>query len=227
MARKEEEEKSILTPRQRTVLEAISGENYFTKRFYLAGGTALAEFYLKHRLSEDLDFFTEKQEVNPLALMRFFQTKSAVLQIENIETKRVLGLHTFFLHFKDRAVLKVDFNYYPFPRIERCARFGKLEVESIYDIGVDKVHTVVLKPRARDYIDLYFIVRERGYNLRNLLIQAKAKFDWDISLVELGARLMEAAEMTDYPRMLKPVDHREWKDFFVEEARKLKKDIFK
>ncbi len=27
-------------------------------QFYLTGGTALAEFYLKHRKSNDLDFFT-------------------------------------------------------------------------------------------------------------------------------------------------------------------------
>jgi predicted nucleotidyltransferase component of viral defense system len=29
------------------------------RRFYLTGGTALAAFYLHHRLSEDLDFFSE------------------------------------------------------------------------------------------------------------------------------------------------------------------------
>ncbi|TSD03119.1 MAG: Uncharacterized protein Greene071436_346 [Parcubacteria group bacterium Greene0714_36] len=58
-------------------------------------------------------------------------------------------------------------------------------------------------------------------------MQAKAKFDWDISAMDLGARFLEAAEARDYPRMLKPIDHQEWKDFFVEEARKLKKQIFK
>lgn len=29
-----------------------------TQEFYLTGGTALSAFYLQHRLSEDLDFFT-------------------------------------------------------------------------------------------------------------------------------------------------------------------------
>jgi predicted nucleotidyltransferase component of viral defense system len=28
--------------------------------FYLTGGTALSAFYLRHRLSEDLDFFSEE-----------------------------------------------------------------------------------------------------------------------------------------------------------------------
>ena len=221
------EARSILTPHRREVLAAIAGEQYFTHRFYLAGGTALAEFYLKHRLSEDLDLFSERAEVNPIPIARFFENRAKALQIAKFETKRVLGLHSFFLHFRNRDVLKVDFNYYPFPRIEKGTRFGKLAVESIYDIGVDKVHTVVMRPRARDFVDIYFIIKEKGYGLADLLRQAKAKFDWDLSSLELGARLMEAVQLTDYPRMSKKIDHREWKEFFVEEARKLKRKIFK
>lgn len=220
-------ETSILTPHQRRVLEALAGERYFAERFYLAGGTALAEFYLRHRLSEDLDLFSEKTEVNPLPIMRFFNIHARELEIRKIETKRVLGLHSFFLHFQDGAMLKVDFNYYPFPRIEKGVRFKQLQVESIYDIGVDKVHTIALRPRARDYIDVYFIVKEKHYDFNDLLMQAKAKFDWDISPIELGARFIEAARATDYPHMLIPINHKEWQQFFVAEARKLKKKIFK
>jgi chemotaxis methyl-accepting protein methylase len=58
-------------------------------------------------------------------------------------------------------------------------------------------------------------------------MKAKAKFDWDISSLELGTRLLETAKITDYPRMLKKIDHEEWKKFFIEEARKLQKEIFK
>ena len=60
-----------------------------------------------------------------------------------------------------------------------------------------------------------------------MLMHAKAKFDWDITFIELGARLKEASKMADYPRMVKKIDHNEWKQFFVDEAKKLKKDIFK
>jgi chemotaxis methyl-accepting protein methylase len=83
-----------------------------------------------------------------------------------------------------------------------------------------------MKPRARDFIDIYFLVKEKGYNFQDLLMQAKAKFDWHIDAIQLGSRLLEATEVADYPRMLKKIDHQEWKQFFVEEARKLKKEIF-
>ena len=45
--------KSILTPFQKDVLELVSKNPIFTKNFYLTGGTALSEFYLRHRESED------------------------------------------------------------------------------------------------------------------------------------------------------------------------------
>ncbi len=48
--------KTILTPTQRQVLDILAKNSKFTS-FYLTGGTALSEYYLHHRLSEDLDFF--------------------------------------------------------------------------------------------------------------------------------------------------------------------------
>lgn len=56
--------KTILTPKQSQFLELISQDKQITKRFYLTGGTALSEFYLQHRLSYDIDLFTEKEEVD-------------------------------------------------------------------------------------------------------------------------------------------------------------------
>jgi len=219
--------KSILTSHQKEVLELISQEDYFTKRFYLAGGTALAEFYLQHRLSEDLDFFNEKEEVNPIPIIRFFENSTKKLNINKIETKRVFGLYTLFLHFQDQKILKVDFSYYPFTRIEKGLKFKNLEIESIYDIGIDKVQTVIVNPRVRDFIDIFFIIKEKKYSFEELLMQAKAKFDWDISLMELGARFLEGSKMADFPRMVNPIDHKEWQNFFIKEAKKLKKDLFK
>jgi len=223
----EEKNKSILTIHQKKVLNLICDEKYFTKRYYLAGGTALAEFYLKHRISEDLDFFIEKEEVDAISVTRFFEKNKNKLGVKNFETKKVLGLFSLFFNFNDGEKLKVDFNYYPFPLIEKGVNYKNLRVESIYDIAVDKVHTIVLNPRARDFIDIYFIIKEKNYSFEDLIMKAKAKFDWHISAVELGARFLQAAELKDYPRMLKKIDHKKWKQFFIDYAKSLKKQIFK
>ncbi len=56
--------KKILSKHQKHFLDFAAKQNYIFENFYLTGGTALAAFYLRHRLSEDLDFFNEKEEVN-------------------------------------------------------------------------------------------------------------------------------------------------------------------
>jgi len=66
--------KTILTPKQLDFLELVQQDKQITKRFYLTGGTPLAEFYLKHRLSEDIDLFTQEKEVDPKK--KFLLTKT-------------------------------------------------------------------------------------------------------------------------------------------------------
>lgn len=145
---------------------------------------------------------------------------------KSFDYRQFFGLHSFQLIFDAHNALKVDFNYYPFTRIEKGMWYKNISVDSALDIAVNKVHTIAMKPRARDFIDIYFIIRQYHHNLKELLMLAKAKFDWHIDPVQLGTRFFAAADATDFPRMLKPIKHQEWKSFFVEEARKLKKDIF-
>lgn len=67
----------ILSSRQVAILEFIGKEKNLVQNFYLSGGTPLAAFYLHHRYSEDLDFFSE-QEIDMLALgAQFMKAKEA------------------------------------------------------------------------------------------------------------------------------------------------------
>lgn len=50
----------VLTPSQEKVLLALFENGLGDRGYYLTGGTALAEFYLQPRYSEDLDLFTRK-----------------------------------------------------------------------------------------------------------------------------------------------------------------------
>ena len=63
---------STLTENQKKILAFIANDEMLCGSFYLTGGTALAEYYLRHRLSEDLDFFAEK-EFEPQAISAFFK----------------------------------------------------------------------------------------------------------------------------------------------------------
>lgn len=219
-------EDGILTAEQKRFLDLFSQEDRLRKIFYFTGGTVLTAFYLQHRYSEDIDLFCEKEEVNLLAVRSFLGKVQKEFGIEKVDYRQFLGLHSFQLFFPNQVVLKVDFNYYPFLRIEKGLDYEGIAVDSILDIAVNKVHTIAMQPRARDFIDLFFIVREKKFVMRDLFMHTKAKFDWHIDPVQLGSRFLLAAEKKDYPRMIKPIDHSEWQNFFVEEARKLKSEIF-
>ena len=54
--------KGIITNLQRSFLLSLSTLSD-SRHFYLTGGTALAEFYLGHRCSYDLDLFTTQKEL--------------------------------------------------------------------------------------------------------------------------------------------------------------------
>lgn len=215
---------AILIKEQGQFLDSVAKEPHFRKHFYFTGGTPLSAFYLHHRISEDIDLFSE-EEINLLPIRAFIKKISKPLAIKKVDYRQYFGLHTFELYFTGGKILKIDFNYYPFPRLEKGTVYNGLAVDSILDIAVNKVHTISTQSRARDFIDLYFIIKEKGYRLQDLIMKAKLKFDWHIDPIQLGSRLLTAANTTDYPRMLKKINEREWQNFFIEEAKKLKPEI--
>lgn len=221
--------KTILTPKQLEFLELTQSQPQLTKRFYLTGGTALAEFYLQHRLSEDIDLFTEKEEVNQSLVEAFLKKSAGQLKVKKIKLSQFLGLFSYQLIYQDGEELKVDFNYYPFLRIDKGIKFKNLSVDSLEDIAANKVHTLFMKPRPRDYIDLFFLMTTQNYDLNHLILDAKAKFDWDIDRMNLANQFIRVKELErkDLPKMLKPLDFKKMEEFFLKLAKSLESEIFK
>jgi predicted nucleotidyltransferase component of viral defense system len=215
--------KSVLNALQKEFLDLFIWNKGLTKRFYLSGGTALTEFYLNHRISEDLDFFS-LDEFSLIPIQAFLKDISPKLHCSKIEYRNFMGLHTFFIH-GEKEILKVDFNYYPFPLIEKGKNYGNLSVDSLHDIAVNKLQTIATQPRSRDFIDLYFIIQETGWDINSLQKDARNKFDYFVDSLHLGSQFLQATELKDYPKMIKSLKEKEWQDFFLNEARKLKEEI--
>lgn len=220
--------KSILTAKQLKFLEFVNKQKSVTENFYFTGGTALSEFYLHHRLSEDLDFFS-LEEVKQITVEAFLKKFSQKILLKEIKKKQFLGLFSYTLIYEDNEKLKIDFNYYPFPLIDKGLKFKNIIVDSLYDIAVDKLHTLFMKPRTRDYIDLYFIMKKENYLLPRLILDAKAKFDWDIDKVNLGSQFSRVRDLKDedFPKMVVPFDKKDMENFFLKLAGSLKDQILK
>lgn len=218
--------KIILTPFQQKLLNIIAVDPYVTKHFYLTGGTALSEFYLKHRLSEDFDLFSEKEVYLP-SVVAFLTKIASKVGIVEREHRPFMGLHSFMLLLKNGEKFKMDFNFYPHPRINIGKKYKNLHIDSLYDIAVNKIHTLFMKPRARDFVDLYFIFNETDYSLQRLILDAKAKFDWHIDPLLLGSQMRKVSTLSDFPRMLVPFDKIKMEKFFLSLAKSLEGEIFK
>jgi hypothetical protein len=87
-----EPKSAVLTPFQKKVLEFFSSLKD-SKHFFLSGGMALAEFYLGHRKSFDLDMFTsEKELILPFSRVLEEEMKNEVHRLEADFDKAVMQL---------------------------------------------------------------------------------------------------------------------------------------
>lgn len=202
------------------MLRVIAGSTSLREHFYLTGGTALAGFYLGHRYSEDLDFFSF-EEVDPMGIDIFLKTHKVELGFDSFEYQQSMNRNLYFLKYGNEE-LKIEFTYYPFPQIEKPMVEDGLHIDSALDIAVNKLFTIYQRSTARDYIDLYMLCEKKGYTIKDLLEKARIKFDWHIDPLQLGTQFFKANEAADLPRMIVDLNLDQWRTFFIQEADKLK-----
>ena len=212
--------KSLLTKDQIHFLEFVQTQPQLYHQFYFSGGTALSEFYLQHRFSEDLDFFAEN-DFDAVELNLFLQTHKNDYGANTLQYQQSFNRNLFFLDFGKEQPLKVEFTYYPFPRLEIGMSFGNLSVDSVLDIAVNKAFTLTQKARGRDYFDLFEINQKYGFDFKNLLKLAHQKFDYPINYLQLGKNLVKVTAFLDDPVLIKQIDKKAVEEYFFNQAREL------
>lgn len=218
--------KTILNPFQTKALVDFKKSN-LSKRFYLSGGTALAEFYLRHRLSEDLDFFTQ-EELNIDELKKFINAICKTIPVKKIEFQHGYGLYAFFITTKAGEKHKIDFGQYPFGPIEKLKNFNGILVEGLFDIAVNKAQTISTRPRLRDFIDLYFILKQKPlWTFQELLKKSFEKFEMKADALQISENLLMVRKLEDMPVMIKKLDRKKMEDFFVGEIKKLEGEVWR
>ncbi len=219
--------KSLLSVNQKKFLDFFSEEKSLYSLFYLTGGTALSEFYLQHRYSEDLDFFSEK-EFDIKDITTLIESKKDSFGKPRLEYTQSFNRNIYQLIYPRGESLKVEFTYFPFKRIDTTHKAKNISVDSLLDIAVNKLFTIYQNPRGRDYFDLYFIKEKRGFASINELVRlARIKFDVAIDFLQLGTYMLKVDKFLDDPILKITVDNQQIKDFFSREAKKFKKKIIK
>lgn len=214
-----------LTPTQKTFLVALGQEPDLTTSFYWTGGTVLSSEYLHHRVSDDIDLFTEAERVPMAEILVTLKRLQPAIGYETIDVQTSFNRNLVFLHYRNGTILKTEFTSYPFTRLEKGpVRFG-VTLDSERDIAVNKLFTINQQPRSRDYVDLYFLMTKGGYTLVELRRDAKIKFDWHIDPIQLGSRFTNP-DLSDWPTLVKRISPEEVSRFFEQAAQSLGTDIF-
>ena len=163
---------------QAKVLEALA-KSSLNNKFYWTGGTLLAEKYLQHRESQDIDLFSDNsfsyQEILPLVHQIQKETK-----LKEIEEKKIFSRFEFFIHNGEK--LRFEFVHYDFPKIKSRKKWQGVLIDSLEDLAANKVMSVLDRKEPKDVIDLYFIILKKRYTLEKLLKLACKKFKLKIVL---------------------------------------------
>jgi len=217
--------KTVLTKKQKQLLILLSKQAIITKKFYLSGGTALAEYYLHHRYSEDLDFFSI-DEVDPMAIQIILKKIQKKTKMQSVDFQQSFNRNLFFLHF-DKEVIKTEFTYYPFVQLEKPGIIGNLRVDSLIDIAANKIFTIYQRPKSRDFIDLYLIMEQEKWPFLFLQEKARQKFDTHLDPLQMVSQLLRIGKIKDYPRMITKIDLKELGRFWLSQAADLRTKVLK
>jgi predicted nucleotidyltransferase component of viral defense system len=214
----------VISPLQEDVLTALFDAGLGERGYYLTGGTALAEYYLQHRHSDDLDLFTRAER----------DLQSDIKQVDNIlaslglrvNLQRVSTQHvTIMLESSGTPeVLKIEFAKDVPARMAPPLIQEVVHVDSFEDIAVNKVCTILSRSEPKDFCDLYFILKESKFRLEYLLERAKEKemqFETDEGKLLFAANLMAAGNLEVPLRMIKPLSNAELRQFLVPVAKEL------
>jgi hypothetical protein len=136
---------------QREIITDLIHHDLLKDDFFLTGGTALSVFYLHHRKSNDLDFFSLK----PSDLSEMDFSMKTIWKNKYAKIKE----SPQFLSVLIRQV-KVDFVIDPLSFVETRERYYLspqkfLLIDSIRNILSNKFCTIVSRTEPKDFIDFY------------------------------------------------------------------------
>ena len=168
--------KGTLLPSQKAFLDMFS-KLPDQDQFYFTGGAALSEFHLGHRLSYDLDFFTDQKGL----LLPFSRQIEAECKKQGIPLTVVRRFETFVqLIFEyEGDSLKIDLAFdSPFHLQPALPSEYGVQVNDYEDLKADKVLAFFGRTEPRDAVDLFFLLKQETLDdLLTLAAQKDLGFD--------------------------------------------------
>ncbi|MBF0107409.1 MAG: nucleotidyl transferase AbiEii/AbiGii toxin family protein [Deltaproteobacteria bacterium] len=198
----------ILTPLQEKFMKQIFLDEWFRSHFYLTGGTALSAFYLFHRYSDDLDFFTHGIELLAIPQLMDFVAKKTNTTVERIQTSPNFQRYLVNKELKVDVVSDIEW------RLGAPQLTGTFMVDSLKNIAVNKVGCLLGRLDAKDYVDLYLLLTEKCFDIFELLRLGQNK-DGGLEPFVWASVIADVEKLPMMPRMIRPIKLSELKLFYL------------
>ena len=213
------EKVDVITYEQELLLSEFKSNSYLSSNFYFTGGTALSLYYLQHRESVDLDFFSDRS-FDPQSILQHITTWKQKLDLI-VEYVRQEDTHIYNLTFPNKQMVKVDFAFYPYKQVKKNDEIDGLVIDSLVDIAINKLLTIEQRAEVKDFVDLYFLLDE--FSIWDLISGVQAKFGIKFDPFIIGTDFLKVESFNFLPKMLKPLTLEELKSFFVRKAKEIGK----
>ncbi len=195
--------KEILTKEQAELLPVIGG---FTGGFGLVGGTAIA-LHIGHRESIDFDMFSFKKFGN-LSIRNKITKK---IRIDNVIVDKE-GEFTILI-----KGVKFTFFHYPFD-IKFNENFGyTIKLPSLLTLAAMKAYALGRRPKWKDYVDLYFIIRD-FYRIQEINKLAKKIYGNEFNERNFRNQLIYFDDINYQEKII-------WKNNFETSEKEIKKSL--
>lgn len=162
------------------------------RKFYWTGGTALTYFHLQHRISEDIDFFSESSFRNE-ELIPFIKLIQKSVPLKKVEEKRIYSRHEFFLH--NDSTLRLEFVHYDFVRLKKRKKWNGIRIDSLDDMAANKTMAMLDRHDPKDAFDIYYLIHKSKISPQKLLTLVKKKFGITFPLSTFWDRALLASQM--------------------------------
>jgi predicted nucleotidyltransferase component of viral defense system len=185
---------------------------FFSERrdFFLTGGAALSVFYLDHRLSNDLDLFTIKP-VDWFMIQKYLEWIFKEIKANSKEIVKEPLFQRYQLN-RGGENLIVDFVIDQIPQIdEKKNHFGIIVVDTLLEIAVNKICTLLSRAETKDIIDLFFLQKEGFPIMENLSHAKKKDAGFDPATLSFILSQIKVYEIPDF--MIRKISREELQEF--------------
>jgi len=206
----------ILTDWQKDLLSGFFASP-ISKEFYLTGGTALSAFYFAHRESKDFDLFSS----GPFDMQRMSSTWKEIADSCGATISEKVSTQTYkelYITDKTGSIQRIDIVR------EQSVHFGKLAmidgipVDSLENIGSNKITAIFNRLEPKDYIDLYCITHESSWTFEQLFPFAQKK-DLGLDPFLFAYSLSNVAKIDVWPMLRKPIKPKHIQQYFEDLSR--------